>query len=166
METWDNPVMAFLFDTWDAIPVRRGEADMTAFRKGVEALKSGKILAISPEGTRSNDGRLQKGHPGVTKFALLSGAPLLPVAYYGGEKYRQNLPRLRRTDFIIKVGKMFYLDDGGVRVNRQIRRKMTDEIMYQIAALLPSSYRGEYADLTNATQTYLRFPSESKKQQL
>jgi 1-acyl-sn-glycerol-3-phosphate acyltransferase len=91
-------------------------------------------------------------------LALRSGAPLLPVVYYGGELFWRNLARLRRTDFHIVVGQPFYLDAGGVKVTRQVRRQMTDEIMYQIAALLPLAYRGVYSDLPAATETYLRFP--------
>jgi hypothetical protein len=39
---------------------------------------------------------------------------------------------------------------------------MADEMMYQIAALLPPSYRGLYSDLDAATETYLRFPPGSE----
>ena len=158
-ETYDNPVMAFLFNVWDGIPIRRGEPDLTAIRRGVDALEDGKILAISPEGTRSNHGRLQKGHPGVVMMASLSGAPLLPIVYYGGEKYRQKWPRLRRTDFYIRVGQPFDIRTEGVRLNSQIRQKIADEIMYQLAVLLPPDYRGEYADLSKATQKYIQFLS-------
>ena len=157
-ETWNNPVLGALFDLGGAIPLRRGEADMTALRQALKALEAGRILAVTPEGTRSGHGRLQPGRPGVVLLALRSGAPLLPVVYYGGELFWRNLPRLRRTDFHIVVGQPFYLDAGGVKVIRQVRQQMTDEIMYQIAALLPPAYRGVYSDLAAATETYLRFP--------
>ena len=159
IETWDNAFLGWLFDVWGAIPIRRGEADMSAIRAGVAALKDGQILAIAPEGTRSNHGRLQRGHPGVIMIALLSGAPLLPLVHYGGEQYRQNLSRLHRTDFHIIVGKPFKLDKRGKKVTRSVREKMTDEIMYQMATLLPPAYRGEYADISKATESYLRFLS-------
>ncbi len=161
-ETWGNPIKRFLFDLSKAIPVQRGEADTAALRRAVEALESGHILAIAPEGTRSGHGRLQRGHPGVAMLALRSGAPLLPLAYYGGEQIWHNLPRLRQTDFHIVVGRPFTLDAKGVKVTREVRQQMTDEIMYQIAALLPPAYRGYYSDLTAATETYLRFPATSE----
>jgi 1-acyl-sn-glycerol-3-phosphate acyltransferase len=115
------------------------------------------IVIISPEGTRSGHGRLQKAHLGVVLLALHSGAPLLPVVFYGGERYRDNLRRLRRTDFHIVAGKPFYLDAGGVKVTRQVRRQMIDEVMCQMSALLPPAYRGVYSDLDAATGTYLTF---------
>ena len=65
VETWNNPWMAALFNLWGGIPIRRGEADCVALRAGLEALKRGKILTITPEGTRSGDGCLLQGHPGV-----------------------------------------------------------------------------------------------------
>jgi 1-acyl-sn-glycerol-3-phosphate acyltransferase len=158
VEAWDNPVIGALFDMGSAIPLYRGEADVTAFRQALKALEAGHILALAPEGTRSGHGRLQRGRPGAVLLALRSGVPLLPLVYYGGELFWHNLARLRRTDFHIVVGQPFYLDAGGVKVTRQVRQQMTDEIMYQMAALLPSAYRGVYSDLAAATETYLRFP--------
>jgi 1-acyl-sn-glycerol-3-phosphate acyltransferase len=157
-ETWDNPALGALFDLGRAIPLQRGEADMAALRRALKALEEGHILAVAPEGTRSGHGRLQRGKPGVVFLALRSGAPLLPVVYYGGELFWRNLPRLRRTDFHIVVGQPFYLNADEVKVTRQVRQLMVDEIMYQVAALLPSVYRGVYSNLAAATETYLRFP--------
>ena len=86
-----------------------------------------------------------------------SGAPLLPLVYYGGEHFRSNLVRLRRTDFNIRVGRRFTIETGGVKVTRPVRQAITDEIMYQLAGLLPPVYRGVYANLDSATENYLRF---------
>ena len=161
-DAWDNPALGFLFNLWGLIPLRRGEANVVAFRQGLAALEAGHILAVAPEGTRSGHGRLQRGHPGVVLLALHNGAPLLPVVYYGGESFKRNLTRLRRTDFHIIVGQPFYLNAGGVKVTREVRQQMADEIMYQIAALLPPAYRGYYSDVATATETYLRFPTTSE----
>ena len=157
IETWDSRPMGWLFDVWGAIPIRRGEADISAIKDGVAALKTGQTLAIAPEGTRSNHGRLQKGYPGIVMLALRSGSPLIPIACYGHETYRSDLKRLRRTQMNIRVGRVFRLHPGEQRVNGAVRQQMTDEIMYQIAALLPPEYRGEYSDLSKTTTHYLRF---------
>jgi 1-acyl-sn-glycerol-3-phosphate acyltransferase len=159
-ETWDNPAMAYLFNLWKAIPLRRGEADLAGLRLGLRALEAGQILAVAPEGTRSGDGRLKRGYPGIVMLALLSGAPVLPLAYYGSERFRSNLSRLRRTDFHILVGEQFTLLPQTARVSAQIRQKIADEIMYQLAALLPPAYRGEYADLSQASRDYLVFRNQ------
>jgi 1-acyl-sn-glycerol-3-phosphate acyltransferase len=156
-ETWDNPLMGYLFDLWGAIPIQRGEADTTAFRLALEALKEGKILAITPEGTRSKTGQMGRGMPGIVMMAHRSNVPILPMVYYGSEKLRDNIYRLKRTDFHIRVGKIFKLVFPETRIDRETRRKMVDEIMYQLARLLPEEYRGYYSDLNKVTADYLNF---------
>ncbi len=161
VESWDNKLIGFLFDMWGGIPLKRGTADVGAIRLGLAALENDTILAVAPEGTRSGDGILREGHPGVVIMALRSGAPLLPMVCYRHEDFWDNLSHLRRTDFRIAVGHPFTLQTNDMPVTREVRRQMIGEIMYQIAALLPPSYRGVYANLSEATETYLRFPEAS-----
>lgn len=161
-ETWDNLIMAMLFDLWEAIPMHRGEPDLTAIRSGLAALEAGKILVIAPEGTRSGHGRMGIGQQGISLLALQSHAPILPLGYYGGENFRQSISRFKRTDFHIVVGNPFFVETQSAHLKRVIRQKITDEIMYQLAGLLPSYYRGYYANLNEATEDYLRFPPGSK----
>jgi 1-acyl-sn-glycerol-3-phosphate acyltransferase len=157
IETWDNPLLGWLFDVWDIIPIRRGEPDKSAVKSGLQVLKEGCILTIAPEGTRNRDGRLLRGHPGVVMLALLSGAPLLPIVHYGHENFRDDFRILRRTEFHVVVGDAFTLDKRGEKVTSETRQKMVDEIMYQIAALLPPQNRGAYFDFSMATEKYLEF---------
>jgi 1-acyl-sn-glycerol-3-phosphate acyltransferase len=156
-ETWENPAMGFLFNLWGAIPVQRGEADPGAMKSALFALRQGKILAIAPEGTRSGDGRLNKGHPGIVMLSYYSQAPILPIAFFGGERLRDNLSRLRRTDFNIRVGRIFNIKFTGPKLIREVRNDILVEIMYQIASLLPETYRGYYSDLSNQTAKYIDY---------
>jgi 1-acyl-sn-glycerol-3-phosphate acyltransferase len=126
------------------------------FRLSLEALKQSKLLAISPEGTRSKDGQLLQGKPGIVVLALRSKAPLLPIAFYGHENFWANFKRLRRTDFHIVVGKPFCLDTGGTALSRDVRQAVTDEIMYKVAELLPERYRGYYRDVETVQYQYIK----------
>ena len=157
VETWDNYLMGWLFDMWGAIPVRRGEADMFALRTALEKLHKGYILGVAPEGTRNKTGKLLRAHPGAVTLALRSRAPILPIVHWGGEKLKANLKQLHRTDFSMRVGKPFMLNINGERITREQRQQAADEMMYQIAALLPEEYRGEYSDMSKATAKFLRF---------
>ncbi len=157
VETWDNPLLGLLFNIWEIIPIRRGEADLEAFRLAEAALAQGKMLTVAPEGTRSGNGAMQKGKPGMILLALRSGAPILPLAFYGNETVWRNLRRLRRAPFHVRVGSPFTIDSHGQALSRDVRDAITDEVMYQIAALLPPAYRGVYADLSQATENYLCF---------
>jgi 1-acyl-sn-glycerol-3-phosphate acyltransferase len=154
-ERWKNAVIAWGLDACGAIPLERGSGNLASIHRSLEVLKAGEMLLIMPEGTRSGDGRLQEAQPGVALLALKSKAPMLPVVFHGGEGYKQNIKKLRRTDFFINVGKPFYLDACGEVVNGVVRKRMADEIMYQLAAILPSPYRGCYTDLSLATGRYI-----------
>jgi 1-acyl-sn-glycerol-3-phosphate acyltransferase len=156
IETLQSFTLRTLFDPARMVPIRRGEADLTALRLAQQSLEAGNILAVSPEGTRDN-GHLKKGRPGVSLIALRAKVPIWPLVFYGGESYWRNLPHFKRTNFRIVVGNPFYLDSHGQALSRDVVQEMADEIMYQLAALLPSSYRGLYSELDKARQTFLRF---------
>ncbi len=154
-EAWDNKFLHWVFNTWGLIPVHRGEADMKALKLALQALRDEKIFGLAPEGTRNKTGKLKRALSGTVIIALHSGAPIIPVAHWGGEKYLNNLKRFRRTDFHIRVGKPFKLQVEGVKVTSEIRQQIVDEMMYEIAKLLPEEYRGEYSDLSKAEQRFI-----------
>ena len=157
IETWDSPFLNWLFNLWGAIPVRRGEADTSALRTALEKLNEGYIFGVAPEGTRNKTGKLLRAQPGVAMLALHSKAPIIPIVHWGGENFMSNLKRLRRTDFHIRVGRPFHIQTSGERIGREGRQQIVDEMMYQLAALLPEEYRGEYSDMSKATTKFLRF---------
>ncbi|RKX84812.1 MAG: 1-acyl-sn-glycerol-3-phosphate acyltransferase [Spirochaetes bacterium] len=157
-EFWNKPISRLLFNKiWNAIPIHRGTVDLKAFRLAHRAFEEKFFLAVAPEGTRSWNGQLKKAQGGVVMLALHDDVPILPLAHYGGEHFKENLIHFRRTDFHIKVGKPFKLSTKGEKMTNIIRQQMTDEIMYQIAKLLPPEYRGYYADFSRATKKYIHF---------
>jgi len=151
--TW----MRWFLNTLNGIPVQRGKMDRSALRQAISRIHAGDIFVITPEGTRNADGRLGQGKPGVVLLALQTEAPIQPVVHWGDAHWQRNLRRLRRTPFHIAAGRPFRLDTGGVRVDRQMRQEILDEIMVQMAALLPPEYRGVYANRDAANPKYLRF---------
>jgi 1-acyl-sn-glycerol-3-phosphate acyltransferase len=155
-ETFDKPFLKFLFDTWHGIPVNRGTADFTAFNASIKALVEKKILVISPEGTRTNDGKLIKGNPGILALAQKSGATIIPVVCYGAEEFHENFRKLKRTRISFVIGKPFNLKMDTTYPDRDERNQITDEMMYQLAILLPEKYRGYYSDLSKMSTNYLQ----------
>ncbi len=154
-ESWRNPLFYFLFNLWEIIPIDRGLVDRDAFNRAFEALRQGKLLAVSPEGTRSKTGQLLKAKPGVSVIAARSGAPIIPVAVWGHENFWGNLKRLRRTPVHIEVGQPFRLTSEGAGLSRDVREAVTDEIMFKVAELLPERYRGEYEFTAPVEYKYL-----------
>jgi len=115
---------------------------------------------MAPEGTRSKEYCLQPGHDGMTFIARRANAPVLPMAITGVKDFSSNLKRLRRTDVKIVIGKPFRFRPGGEKVRRDVLHQMTEEAMYQLAAILPPEYRGVYSDLDSATGRFLVFEGE------
>jgi 1-acyl-sn-glycerol-3-phosphate acyltransferase len=81
-ETWKT---AWFFRALGMIPLKRdgGSASERALAAARDVLGSGGALGIYPEGTRSPDGRLYKGHTGVARLSIHCGAPVVPVAQSG-----------------------------------------------------------------------------------
>ncbi len=155
VEAWDNWFLNWVFGVWGAIPVRRGAADMKALKLALKALEEGKIFGLAPEGTRNKTGKLIRAMPGTVIIALHSNAPIIPIAHWGGEVYLKNLKRLKRTDFHIRIGEPFKVNVDGVKVTGEVRQQIVDEMMYELAKLLPEEYRGAYSDMSNATRQYI-----------
>ena len=127
---------------------------MSALKSALRMLEEGRIFGVAPEGTRNKTGILRRGLPGAAILALKSGAPIVPVVHWGGEVYMKNLKAFKRTDFHIRIGKPFHVKAEG-KVTSEMRQEMVDEMMYQIAAMMPEQYRGEYSDMSKATHKYL-----------
>ena len=155
VESWDNKFLNWVFGVWGMIPVRRGEADMHALKAALRALEKGLIFGITPEGTRNYNGILRRGLPGAVTIALHTGAPILPIAHWGGEIFMKNLKHLKRTDFHIRLGEPFKINTQGIKVTSEIRQQIVDEMMYRLAKLLPEEYRGEYRDMSKSVEKFL-----------
>jgi 1-acyl-sn-glycerol-3-phosphate acyltransferase len=156
-ETWEKPLMAFLFNVWGGIPIDRDIADFTAFRKAKEALKDGKILAVAPEGTRTEDGKLIRGKPGVAMLVSQMDVPILPLAYYGHDNFKENLRKLKRTKMKIRVGEPFTISLNGHPKTKETMQAVTDAIMVEIAKLLPKEYQGVYEGAVNKSNGFVQY---------
>ena len=150
-ETWDNRIIGWVANSWESLSIDRDGSTTETFRQARKILDKGHFLVIAPEGTRSLDGKLSEGKPGVISIALRSKVPIIPVAHFGGEKVYKNLRTLKRTKFTFKVGTPIVLHPAG-KADQNKRKYFTDQLMYRIAELLPEEYRGFYSDLDNISK--------------
>ena len=134
-----------LFEMMGVIWVARGEADLDAVKAALGALKSGRVVGIAPEGTRSPTGALIAGKPGAAYLADRARVPIVPLALIGTEKVGPAWKRLRRPRVKCIVGQPFFLPGDG-RVRGPRLDEFTELIMCKLAAMLPPEYRGAYAD--------------------
>lgn len=141
-----NPFFHWVIDTMGGIWLNRNEIDTRALRAARDHVKSGGVLGIAPEGTRSDTGALIKAKTGVAFIADQAKAPILPVAVSGTWQITSEILTLRRPVIKVNFGESFTLP----QVDRSSRdadlKRNTDEIMCRLAALLPPENRGVYAD--------------------
>lgn len=97
-ELFRNKFFAWLIRSLGAFPVSRGKGDMTVLDTAIERLNSGRSLIIFPEGTRSKDGKVHRGHSGTAVIAAKSQKKIIPVGIVFGEKLKF------RTKVTIKYG--------------------------------------------------------------
>jgi 1-acyl-sn-glycerol-3-phosphate acyltransferase len=150
-EYFDSWKTAWFFRACGQIPMRRegGSASERALAAARDVLLSGKVLGIYPEGTRSPDGRLYKGHTGVARLAFACGVPIIPVGMVGTSLVQRpgsNLPRpFKRVT--VRFGAPLDLSrfgDNGADDPLALRGA-TDELMFEIRNLSGQEYVDRYA---------------------
>src|SRR5512138_2624626 len=144
----NHPFFGAIGRAANAIWLNRFEADYSALRQILDRMKTGGMLVIAPEGTRSKTEALQEGKMGVAFLAAKSGYPVLPVALTGTEDRRvvENLKHFRRSKITVTAAEPMEVHIPAGKGREQAMRRATDEIMCRIAAVLPEKYRGVYAD--------------------
>jgi len=87
-EYFDDPKTAWFFRGVGQIPIRRegGSASERALASASGVLGAGGVFGIYPEGTRTRDGFLHRGHTGVARLSLRTGTPIVPVGLIGTDE--------------------------------------------------------------------------------
>jgi 1-acyl-sn-glycerol-3-phosphate acyltransferase len=149
-EYFDDPKTAWFFRGVGQIPIRRegGSASERALESAMDVLQHGNVFGIYPEGTRTRDGYMHRGHTGVARLALRSGAPIVPVGMIGTDDVQPvdaRMPKFGRTVTVRFGEPLDYsrfarnADDG------MALRELTDELMYEIGELSGYEYVDTYA---------------------
>ncbi len=141
----------FWVSNFGAFPVRRDGVDREAIKQAETWLKRGVSVIMFPEGSRSKTGKMEPALPGAALIATRLGVPVLPVGITGTDKFRDlKWSFLHRPTVTVTIGKPFNLPPSDGKVTRKQRTQLINEIMGEIAALLPPEYHGVYAGGENA----------------
>jgi 1-acyl-sn-glycerol-3-phosphate acyltransferase len=141
---WQVPVLGALLRKVQQIPVERGSVDaVKSLDVLVDALRQGGAVVIYPEGTTTREPDLwpMRGKTGAARLALLTGAPVIPVANWGAEEIfdpRTNRLRLGlHMPVTVTSGKPVDLSRWeGATPSRAVLDQMTDAIMTDVRDLL------------------------------
>jgi 1-acyl-sn-glycerol-3-phosphate acyltransferase len=149
-EYFEDPKTAWFFRAVGQIPIKRsgGSASQGALDAATDVLVAGGLFGIYPEGTRSPDGRLYRGHTGVARLALQQGVPVLPVAMVGTREAQpigQAKPNFFRP-ITVRIGKPLTFERLRERAgDPMVLRQVTDEVMFELRNLSGQEYVNQYA---------------------
>jgi 1-acyl-sn-glycerol-3-phosphate acyltransferase len=151
VEVYRIPVWGIFPWLWDVIPVHRDELDRRALERALQVLAAGEVILIAPEATRHP--ALAQAREGVAYLGYKSGAPIIPVAIENSPGYPTLMGpwNRRKPGAYFRLGKPVRFKTVPGRLPRARLRLMTDEVLYQLAAMLPEHRRGYYSDLSRAT---------------
>lgn len=143
-EYLQNGITRRLFPAAGMIPVdRSGRGVAQSLNQAIARLDRGELVGIFPEGTRSRDGLLHRGHAGVAHMALRARVPIVPIGIIGtddamppGERFpRRGSPVTVRFGAPISIAPW----SSGPATGAQ-KREITDEVMASIAQLSGQAY--------------------------
>jgi 1-acyl-sn-glycerol-3-phosphate acyltransferase len=142
--TWSR----LLAQAVNGIFVDRYNADLGAMREVLRRIEKGGVAVLAPEGTRSPTGAMIQGWDGASFIASRAGLPIVPVGVTGTQdkEVLDRLKHFKRLEVTVRAGPSFSLPTLEKQNRDQQLAAYTEEIMCRIAALLPESYRGIYAD--------------------
>ncbi|MBR6504846.1 MAG: 1-acyl-sn-glycerol-3-phosphate acyltransferase [Clostridia bacterium] len=127
-ELFKNPILKWLADVFDIIPVNRGKQDLESMKRSLKAISKGEILGIFPEGTRKGLEKNVKVKTGAAFMALRAGVPIIPVGIQGDFKPFKKV--------IINYGKpmdfSYYYSN---KPEKEVLEKVTEEVMAEIIKL-------------------------------
>jgi 1-acyl-sn-glycerol-3-phosphate acyltransferase len=82
------PVVGGLIRSMNAIPIRRGVADLGGLTRAMDRLKEGAALLMFPEGGKMQDGGSHPARPGVGMMAVNADVPIVPCSIRGSDRRR------------------------------------------------------------------------------
>lgn len=128
-----NPFLNTLKWVFEAILVKRDEKDVTAIKETLKTLKSGKCIALFPEGTRNGLEKGEKVKDGVAFFAVRTGAQIVPCGIKGGTKENRKVT--------ITYGKPLDYSQYKGNKDKEVLEKITQEVMENIIELAKEQKR-------------------------
>ncbi|MCE2396681.1 1-acyl-sn-glycerol-3-phosphate acyltransferase [Candidatus Poribacteria bacterium] len=132
-DSFEMPLIGPLIAAHNAYPVRRGTADRAALRHTISLLKSGNVVLIFPEGTRSVDGTLGKPHGGVSFIAQNADVAAIP-AYIKGTILPRNAKWIHPAQLTVTFGTPIdFTEVRQIEDKRELYRQMGEQIMQEIA---------------------------------
>ncbi len=136
MDDWRT---RYFFPAIGMVPIERdkAKASLAALSTAASLLEAGELVGIYPEGTRSRDGCLHRGHTGVAHLSITTGAPIVPAGLIGTDQVQpigQSWPRPRGR-LTVRFGEPIRPEAYRAGGRRRQRNHITEDVMAAIATM-------------------------------
>lgn len=133
-ELFDIKILGTLIRWLCAFPVSRGTGDTSAIDTAIKVISDKEILGLFPEGTRSQDGNLQRFKSGLALIAHKTGASVLPVTitYTNGKKFRSKV--------VVNYGKLIPYEELGFTTGEPRELKEATRLLHGVMENLKIQY--------------------------
>ena len=102
---FSNAVARWYFPRVGVIPLDRTRGDVGALRTAIALLKAGRAVALYPEGTRSEDGKLHEAKGGIGFLIAKGGVPVVPMHIAGTfEAFPKGAKKLAPSRIRVRIG--------------------------------------------------------------
>ena len=135
------PVLGSMIRGVNAIPIRRGVADLAGLNRALEVLQKDGCLLLFPEGSRMKDGDLHPPRPGVGLLASGADVPIVPCYISGSNrpgKWWRRGARVRITFGPAKHWRELAGDAAAQPPGRALYQAIGQGVMREIAHLRES----------------------------
>jgi 1-acyl-sn-glycerol-3-phosphate acyltransferase len=141
---WKVPFVGFMLRKTQQIPVERGSVEaVKSLDTLIHAIQQGGVVVIYPEGTTTREPDLwpMRGKTGAARLALVTGAPVIPMATWGAQRVHDprsgKISMRPRTPVSVAVGRPVDLSRWmGEAPSRAVLEQMTEEIQLASRDLL------------------------------
>lgn len=109
------------------IPLKLGEADISAMRKVIDVLKQGRGACLFPEGTRSIDGKITPFKPGFGLLCRRGKAAVVPVVIDGAfESWPRHKKLFSPGSIVVCYGKAISAEQAKKMGDAKLAEVLTD----------------------------------------
>ncbi len=119
---------------WNPIRLYRGASDRNAMRKAEAEVRSGGLLGMFPEGTRSKTGNLGPLQGGTALIALRTNTSILPVRVFNTNHLGKKGHLFPRPTLTVRIGKPFAVERAEGPLAPQVE-ELTERIREELEAL-------------------------------
>ena len=160
-ELFKVPVLGWWLKKIGVYPIIRGSADTEGFELIKNQLRQGKVLFISPEGTRKwKNGAPLRPKLGFIRLSQVVKCPIIPVAISGTRNILppgSSIPKWQKV--CVRVGEPIKLVPIEIKMeNRDELQRQANEVMRCVYELLPIEERPKsvvFEDITSSKSTLI-----------